>query len=65
MRVVVARSARGSAPVAVKIVSPENPERIRNLFLDDIRLRTELAHRGISPVLESGRLPDGSLYAVS
>ncbi|MBM3320309.1 MAG: sigma 54-interacting transcriptional regulator [Candidatus Eisenbacteria bacterium] len=64
-RVAVARAAQGGATVVVKTVAPETPERIRNLFLDDVRLRTDLAHRGIAPILESGRIADGSLYAVS
>ncbi|RPJ47713.1 MAG: hypothetical protein EHM19_02700, partial [Candidatus Latescibacterota bacterium] len=65
VRVSVARAPKGRGRVVVKVLSGGAPESTRNLFLEDVRLRGELLHVGISPILESGPLAGGAFYAVS
>ncbi|MFH1278459.1 MAG: sigma 54-interacting transcriptional regulator [Candidatus Eisenbacteria bacterium] len=64
-QVVLARREADDSRCVVKTVGPGATERFRNLFLEDVRIRRELSHPGLSPILDCGRLGNETYYAVS
>lgn len=63
--VVLVRREKDDSRCVVKSVEAGAPERVLSLFLEDVRIRRSLAHPGLSPILDCGRLGHDSYYAVS